>query len=80
MNDIYKSIDKYLEEFLLYKHSLGYSYVTHAYYLKKYVSFRKNNEPENMMDKESVDQYLGTLKDAPGTHSSVECADRKSVV
>ena len=34
MNDSYKSMDKYLEEFLLYKHSLGYSYVTHAYYLK----------------------------------------------
>lgn len=77
MNDSYKSIDKYLEEFLLYKHSLGYSYVTHAYYLKKYVSFRKNNEPENMMDKESVDQYLGTLKDAPGTLYGTVCAMRE---
>ena len=77
MNDSYKSMDKYLEEFLLYKHSLGYSYVTHAHYLKKYVSFRKNNEPENMMDKESVDQYLGTLKDAPGTLYGTVCAMRE---
>lgn len=39
MNDSYKSMDKYLEEFLLYKHSLGYSYVTHAHYLKKICFF-----------------------------------------
>ena len=77
MNDSCKSMDEYLEEFLLYKQSLGYSYVTHAHYLKKYVSFRKNNEPENMMDKESVDQYLGTLKDAPGTLYGTVCAMRE---
>ena len=41
MNDSCKSINEYLEEFLLYKRSLGYRYVTHAYYLKKYVSFKK---------------------------------------
>lgn len=35
MNDSCKSMDEYLEEFLLYKQSLGYSYVTHAHYLKK---------------------------------------------
>lgn len=77
MNDSRKSMDEYLEEFLLYKHSLGYSYVTHAHYLKKYVSFRKNNEPENMMDKESVDQYLDMLKDAPGTLYGTVCAMRE---
>lgn len=77
MSDNRKRLKKYLEEFLMYKHSLGYVYHTQAYYLKKYVAFGEKNYPESIMGQEAVTQYLSTLKDRAGTLYGTVCAMRE---
>lgn len=67
MNNKEKRTREYLEEFILYKHSLGYIYDTQAFYLKKYVLFEETNYPKRPMSKEAADKYLDTLKDSPGS-------------
>lgn len=62
---------------MLYKHSLGYVYDTQTYYLKKYVAFWEKDRPENIMDKKTVNRYLDTLKDTPGTLYGTACAMRE---
>lgn len=77
MNHMEKRTKEYLEEFILYKHSLGYIYDTQAFYLKKYVLFEEMNYPGSPMSKEAADKYLDTLKDHPGTLYGTVCAMRE---
>lgn len=77
MNHMEKRTKEYLEEFILYKHSLGYIYDTQAFYLKKYVLFEEMNYPGSPMSKEAADKYLDSLKDHPGTLYGTVCAMRE---
>lgn len=72
-----KSIRKYLDEFILYKHSLGYVYETTAYYLKKYAVFEEENDPGSLLAKETADRYLASLGNHPGSLYGTVCAMRE---
>ena len=67
MNDSYKSMDKYLEEFLLYKHSLGYVYDTQERYLRHYRYHMEETYPHlDLPDKESTDRFLDKYQGQSG--------------
>lgn len=76
MNNKGKGTREYIEEFILYKHSLGYVYETPAYYLRKYAAFEEINYPGSLMARETVDRYLDTLGDTPGNLYEAVCAMR----
>lgn len=77
MAELKKSLRAYLDEFILYKQHLGYVYQTAGAYLKRYVSFIEQNNPEGMPDKENIEQYLDGLKDSPGSHYGTVCVLRE---
>lgn len=72
-----KSLRTYLDEFILYKQHLGYSYQTAGRYLKRYVSFMEQHNPERNPDKENIERYLDGLKDSPGSHYITVCVLRE---
>ncbi len=56
------------ERFVSYKKDNGYQYRTGAYYLKRYALFAKETAPETVLpDKKSVEGFLETLQDTPGS-------------
>ena len=67
MNDK-KTAREYFNEFILYKHSLGYVYDTQGYYLGKYISFVEASGFSEPMLKEAVDKYLVQIEINPGIH------------
>lgn len=67
MKSVGKSTRKYLGEFILYKQSLGYIYGTQSIYLKRYVDYEEAHDKQGILSKESIDNYLALLKDAPGS-------------
>lgn len=72
-----KSTKEYLDEFILYKHSLGYVYDTQSYYLKRYAAFEETNYPGSLLSKEAADSYLATIGDQPGTLYGTVCVMRE---
>lgn len=62
-----KKTQEYYDEFLLYKHSLGYIYDTQGRYLEKYIGFETSAGHTTVLKKETVESYLSTLVDCPGT-------------
>lgn len=62
-----QNIKECLEEFLLYKHKLGYIYDTQAYYLEGYVSFVETNYPGSLLSREAADSYIASLADRAGS-------------
>lgn len=73
----FQNIKEYLEEFLLYKHKLGYIYDTQAYYLEGYVSFVEMNYPGSLLSKEAADSYLAFQADRAGNLYGTVCALRE---
>lgn len=71
------NIREYLEEFLLYKHKLGYIYDTPAYYLESYVSFVETDYPGSPLSKDAADSYLASLADRAGSLYGTVCALRE---
>ena len=72
-----RNIREYFEEFLLYKHKLGYIYDTQAYYLAGYVSFVEMNYPGSLLSKEAADSYIASLADRAGNLYGTVCALRE---
>ena len=63
-----KTIRQWVEEFLLYKKTIGYVYETPAYYLYRYVDFIEKLDPDaNIPEKSQTEWYLDGLTDTPGT-------------
>lgn len=77
MNGKAKNTREYIEEFILYRHSLGYVYDTQAYYLRKYAAFEEMKYPGSLMARETADRYLDMLEDSPGTLYGTVCAMRE---
>lgn len=69
------SLKQYLDEFLVYKRSLGYVYETQFYYLKRYADYVTSADPEcSFPEKTTTDNYLKEISDAPGTlYGTVAC-------
>ncbi len=72
-----KSTWGYLEEFIIYKHSLGYIYETQSRYLKRYAAYEESLGIKDTLPKESIDRYLSSLKDSPGSLYGTVCALRE---
>lgn len=72
-----KTLDSYLDDFLLYKKKLGYVYQTASYYLKHYAAFVKRNSREGFPDKATTEQYMAELSIHPGTHYGTASAVRE---
>lgn len=77
MSTTVKNIQEYLNEFILYKHSLGYVYDTQTAYLKRYVRYEESLEKGAVLTKELIEGYLELLKDSPGTLYGTACALRE---
>lgn len=77
MAELKKNLRTYLEEFIVYKQHLGYVYESQKHYLKRYVSYVEKSDPEGMPTKGTIDEYLDTLKDSPGSHYGTGCALRE---
>jgi integrase len=56
-----------LDEFISYKNSLGYSYVTHEAYLRRYMVYEESQNPDGLMSKICVTEYLSSLSGSPGS-------------
>lgn len=69
------SLKQYLDEFLIYKRSLGYVYETQFYYLKRYGEYVMSVDSECSFPEKSItDNYLKELSGAPGTlYVTVAC-------
>lgn len=69
------SIRTQMEEFLVYKRSLGYVYETQFYYLKRYIDYVISVDPECCFpEKTTTDKYINELSDVPGTlYGTVAC-------
>lgn len=76
MNDK-KTVREYFDEFILYKHSLGYVYETQEHYLGKYISFIESSGISEPMQKEAVDKYLVQVENIPGVHFGTVCVMRE---
>lgn len=62
------SLQELTERFVSYKKANGYQYQTGAYYLKRYSLFVMETTPEIVLpDKKSVEGFLETLQDTPGS-------------
>lgn len=72
-----KTTREYLEEFLLYKHNLGYHYDTPSYYLERYVSFEEVKHPGSLLSKVATEKYLDSLADRAGNLYGTVCALRE---
>ncbi|MCL1919281.1 MAG: site-specific integrase [Peptococcaceae bacterium] len=63
-----KDLVQLANEFLDYKRSNSYVYKQGEYYLKKYVAFSKSRTPdENILTKESIEEFLGKYANTPGS-------------
>lgn len=72
-----KTIRNYMDEFILYKQSLGYIYTEQSAMVRKYVTFMEEMYPGGWPDRISTEQYLSTMKDTPGVQYGVSCAMRE---
>lgn len=62
-----KSIVQLADEFVIYKHSLGYIYDTQEYYLRRYCKFEDSYECSSVLEKATVVRYIDSLAESPGT-------------
>lgn len=62
-----KSIAQLADEFVLYKHSLGYIYDTQECYLKRYCKFEDSYGYSSVLKKKAVVEYMDSLSESPGT-------------
>ena len=62
-----KSIVQLADEFVIYKHSLGYIYDTQEYYLRRYCKFEASYGCSSVLEKTAVIRYIDSLAGSPGT-------------
>lgn len=62
-----KTLSVLVDEFILYKRTLGYVYETPANYIKRYIAYVTQIDPHvSGLVKEYTDQFLKSLEDKPG--------------
>ena len=63
-----KNLRTLVEEFIVYKQSIGYVYITQCHYLKRYVSYAEKLFPGICIpDKQTVTGFLNMVSESPGT-------------
>jgi integrase len=79
MRQVRKPLNELVDEFILYKRSLGYVYVTEEIYLSNFVAFvsRFNAKQNDVPDKLTVNAFLEVHKNTPGSLYGIVCTLRE---
>jgi len=66
-----------LDEFVVYKNSIGYIYETQEAYLRRYMSYEEIHYPNGLLSKECISEYLQLLSHSPSSVFGTVCALRE---